>query len=291
MVPTKTAAEWSTGANAFINAPPAGVTVGNCPCNLPWGGSIAHGANVTAYSSTAPAAACSTVQETRTCSNGTLSGSFTNQSCTNGCTGTPWGNVSTGYSNTAYSSTAPSGVSCASVSQTRTCTNGSLSGSFTNTSCSSGCAAGATSNCNYVANTHGASSGTCAGGYSGSCSYSCSNGSRNLVSNSCAVACGGITYGPYCYYIGAAGQSCDTVCSAYGGCNLAGTQYVGSAGTTPMCDAIVTSFIGHCGISSFAGGSIGCLKATSGCGGIRWQGTTTCAGTNGSSRRICACNN
>lgn len=86
MVPTRTAAEWSTGTNAFINAPPPGVTVGNCPCNLPWGGSIAHGANVTAYSSTAPAAACSTVQETRTCSNGTLSGSFTNQSCTNGCT-------------------------------------------------------------------------------------------------------------------------------------------------------------------------------------------------------------
>lgn len=32
MVPTKTAAEWSSGVNAFINAPPAGVTVAGCGC-------------------------------------------------------------------------------------------------------------------------------------------------------------------------------------------------------------------------------------------------------------------
>ncbi len=35
LVPTKTVAEWSTGANAFINATPAGVTVSACPSGSP----------------------------------------------------------------------------------------------------------------------------------------------------------------------------------------------------------------------------------------------------------------
>lgn len=34
MVPTKNATEWSTGANAFINAPPPGVTVAACGCTV-----------------------------------------------------------------------------------------------------------------------------------------------------------------------------------------------------------------------------------------------------------------
>lgn len=51
-----------------------------------------------------------------------------------GCTGTPWGDVSTGYSNTAYeNSSVIYPISC--VSENRICTNGTLSGTYVNTSC------------------------------------------------------------------------------------------------------------------------------------------------------------
>lgn len=106
-------------------------------CSLPWGGTITEGESVTAYSSTTPASLCSNNSETRTCnSNGTLSGSYQSQSCTSGCASTPWGAISHGSSNTAYSTTSPSAsTTCASVSELRTCNNGTLSGSYANTTC------------------------------------------------------------------------------------------------------------------------------------------------------------
>ncbi len=51
-------------------------------CTLPWGGSLAHGASATAYQNSSAAYNTSCVSESRTCTNGTLSGSYTNQSCT-----------------------------------------------------------------------------------------------------------------------------------------------------------------------------------------------------------------
>ncbi|MBI5405815.1 hypothetical protein HY972_02155, partial [Candidatus Kaiserbacteria bacterium] len=54
--------------------------VGSCP--LPWGGTIAGGSSVTAYQSPSVVFPAACVSQTRTCSNGTLSGSYTNQSCT-----------------------------------------------------------------------------------------------------------------------------------------------------------------------------------------------------------------
>ena len=108
------------------------------PCAAtPWG-AIPPGFAGTAYSSSTPAGLCSSFSETRTCgAQGVLSGSYTAATCTNGCVGTPWGNVSTGYSNTAYSaSQASCGSSCSSLAESRTCTNGTLSGSYTYTSCS-----------------------------------------------------------------------------------------------------------------------------------------------------------
>ncbi len=56
-----------------------GATAGSC--TLPWGGSIGDGLGVTAYQ-TNVSSNCSGVAEARTCSNGTLSGSYTYQSCT-----------------------------------------------------------------------------------------------------------------------------------------------------------------------------------------------------------------
>ena len=75
--------------------------------------------------------ACSAVAQTRTCTSGTLSGSYASPVCLSGCTGTPWGDVISGYSNTAYQ--VASGATC--PSETRTCTNGTLSGTYTYASC------------------------------------------------------------------------------------------------------------------------------------------------------------
>ncbi len=65
-------------------------------------------------------------------------GSFTTPNCAPASCTTPWGTtLASGSSVTAYSaSSVPCGSTCASVSQTRTCTNGVLSGSYTNQSCS-----------------------------------------------------------------------------------------------------------------------------------------------------------
>jgi hypothetical protein len=150
-------------------------------CTLPWGGSIPSGNSVIAYSASNPAGTCASVAESRVCTGTTLSGSFTLQSCTNGCTGTPWGRVASGYSNTAYSATSVAcGGSCATVSQTRTCSNGTLSGSFGNTSCSvatcggtwvpfSSCAAGwSTPDLGACSGVGGANGAPCSAGQLGS---------------------------------------------------------------------------------------------------------------------------
>ena len=65
------------------------------------------------------------------------SGTYTVTSCSNPCTGTAWGTIVSGSSVTAYSSSAPVyPTTCSSVSQTRTCSNGTLSGTYTLSSCS-----------------------------------------------------------------------------------------------------------------------------------------------------------
>ena len=116
-------------------------------CSLPWGGTVAHGGSVTAYASGSVPCGSSCTSQTRTCSNGTLSGSYTNSSCSVAACACnlPWGGTLThGGSVTAYASgSVPCGSSC--TSQTRTCSNGTLSGSYTNSSCSVAACASCTS--------------------------------------------------------------------------------------------------------------------------------------------------
>jgi hypothetical protein len=131
----------SNGTNGGVHSIPLS-GAGSVPasCTAPWGGTVAHGGGVWAYASSSVSCGSSCSSQYRTCDNGTLSGSYTNSSCSVGaCTASctaPWGStVSHGSSVTAYgSSSVPCGSSCAS--QTRTCNNGSLSGSYTNSSCS-----------------------------------------------------------------------------------------------------------------------------------------------------------
>jgi hypothetical protein len=108
-------------------------------CALPWGGTISNGQSATAYSAATVTSGqtCSAIAQTRTCTNGTFSGSFTQQACTMVCP-LPWGGtINQGQSVTAYSAAVvPAPQACSSIAQTRNCSStGVLSGSNTFQSC------------------------------------------------------------------------------------------------------------------------------------------------------------
>ena len=79
--------QYCNGSNwtDFSNSECATVPGASTSCTLPWGGTINHGQSVTAYSISdgfsCGAFTCSNMSQTRTCTNGVLSGSFTFQSC------------------------------------------------------------------------------------------------------------------------------------------------------------------------------------------------------------------
>ncbi|MGR8980857.1 MAG: type IV pilus modification PilV family protein [Gammaproteobacteria bacterium] len=111
-------------------------------CQTPWGDTISHGNDVTAYqfatvNTDVNSATC--VDETRSCDNGVLSGGFQYETCTEIHSDTfcaiPWGGTTPNGSDiTAYqTSIVPYGSTC--VSQSRHCASGALSGSYTYQTC------------------------------------------------------------------------------------------------------------------------------------------------------------
>jgi hypothetical protein len=135
-------------------------------CSTPWGQSVEHGQSTSAYlSATVPfGSSCSGVAETRTCSDGILSGTASLTSCAElspaSCSA-PWNqSVAHGQTVTAFTaSTVAFGTSCAAVQQSRTCSNGTLSGSASNASCSVAAPTYA-----WSAGSFGSCSATCGGG-------------------------------------------------------------------------------------------------------------------------------
>ena len=106
-------------------------------CTTPWGSSVSHSSSVIAYESESVGFGSRCSQQTRTCNNGSLSGGYRYESCTEdeprSCT-TPWGSsVSHGSSIVAWN--RRSSTNC--LSQRRTCNNGELSGSYIQRTCSS----------------------------------------------------------------------------------------------------------------------------------------------------------
>ncbi|MEI7718880.1 MAG: prepilin-type N-terminal cleavage/methylation domain-containing protein [archaeon] len=69
-----------------------------------------------------------------TLTNGAMACTITYTANSIPCTGTPWGTMADGTSNTAYQTSSVNYPSLC-VSETRTCTAGTLSGTYTNTSC------------------------------------------------------------------------------------------------------------------------------------------------------------
>ena len=124
-----------------------------------WNGTtIASGSSVTAYQSSSVAYGSQCVSQTRTCSNGTLSGSYPYSACTVGGTASctlDGVNVTHGASQTFYSAkTVPFGSLCSGISQSRTCQNGTLSGGaqYQYGSCTVGTASSCAFNNQSVAN-------------------------------------------------------------------------------------------------------------------------------------------
>jgi hypothetical protein len=118
-----------TNANCTVN-PPA-----NCSFN---GASVVHGASVVAYQTTNVPYGQTCASQSRTCNNGVLSGTYANSSCSPlppAACSLDGKTIASGASIAAYlTTTVPYGQTC--TSQTRTCSNGSLSGSNPYASCS-----------------------------------------------------------------------------------------------------------------------------------------------------------
>lgn len=125
-----------TTTNACTSTPP---TPTNKKCTLN-GKDIPHNTNTIAYQTNSVPYGQTCQSQTRTCSNGTLSGSYTYDTCSvstpSSCT---FNNQTVAHGNnvTAYqSSTVPFGQTC--QSQVRTCADGALNGSYRYTSCTVG---------------------------------------------------------------------------------------------------------------------------------------------------------
>lgn len=117
---------------------PAPVSAAAQSCSTPWGTTIVHGGYVYAAKAST-AAQCE--WETRTCSNGALSGTYQYQNCTTtvqsdvnnaSCTA-PWG-ATVLHNSTILAYQASSAVQCAS--EYRSCQNGTLSGGYQYPACS-----------------------------------------------------------------------------------------------------------------------------------------------------------
>ena len=127
-----------SGDNAYDKA---SCSVASCnSCTSPWSATVNHGDSVTAYQAATVAFGQTCQSEQRTCTDGTLDGTYTHQSCsvTDAASCTLDGvTVDHGDSHTFYNSNSVAcGQSCQSVS--RTCNNGTLSGdnSYDKASCS-----------------------------------------------------------------------------------------------------------------------------------------------------------
>lgn len=107
-------------------------------CDLPWGGSLPSGLSVEAYAS-ASSEDCAAIKETRSCTDGVLSGNNPEPACTTVVAGPkscalPWGGtLASGDSVEAYQSATS--IYCDSFKETRACQDGVLSGSFEQPAC------------------------------------------------------------------------------------------------------------------------------------------------------------
>src|SRR3989344_4825066 len=112
-----TSPSWSAWTNSASSC-----TTPTASCPTPWGTTVTHRGYVTAYQTASVAAGSSCVSQTRTCTNGQLSGTYTHQNCT------PATATCTPLSPQTQIASCPAGQT-GSITQTRTssCTAGATS--------------------------------------------------------------------------------------------------------------------------------------------------------------------
>ena len=106
--------------------------------------------------------------------------------------------------------------------------------------------------------------------------------------------CPGITVGGFCWYYGAGGESCTTVCSARGGYDASGTRdWAGSGGTNANCKAVFEAIGETDGDDTVANlsGAYGCASDWSDISDWwRYTSATTAGASSANVHRVCACN-
>jgi hypothetical protein len=118
----------------------------------------------------------------------------------------------------------------------------------------------------------------------------------SAIAGNSAAGCAGSVVGGFCWYLGAAGQSCTTVCASHSGFNAGTLTFAGSSGTLANCQAVIISVSGpYSGASTgdnvCGGVKIGCNLAP-GNNAVRCNfGPTDASSTIVNAQRTCACNN
>ena len=123
-----------TLSGTYTNSSCSVAAAANCSFN---GQTVAHGSNVTAYQTASVAFGSSCTSESRSCSNGNLSWTYANSSCFVGAAAScSFGGqaVAHGSNVTGYQASSVNfGSTC--TSESRSCSNGTLSGSYANLNC------------------------------------------------------------------------------------------------------------------------------------------------------------
>lgn len=103
--------------------------------------------------------------------------------------------------------------------------------------------------------------------------------------------CAGALVGGFCWYLGATGESCDTVCTNQAlSCDPATISYAGSGGTLAQCDAVMDVLYGPGAAADTlsSGSNVGCFLYA-GLFAYRDPLGTTCAAAEPGLARACAC--
>jgi hypothetical protein len=243
---------------------------------------VNNGSSVTAYQA-ATAADCTTIQQTRTCTSGTLSGTYTYKNCSNAASCTPTANagggtMTSGGTRTEYQSS--SDATC--TAETMTCTNGTLS-------CSVGNMA---SDCQYnsclktCAPSVNQGGGTLASGatrteYQASSGATCTAETMTCTNGTLSCSVGNMSTD--CLYSSCTPTNCTPSANEGGGTMATGTtrpEYATNSGTCTAETMTCTNGTLSCSTGNM---STDCLysSCTSSCGGC--YGTYGTAGDNAGS--------
>ncbi|MBS7701668.1 DUF1554 domain-containing protein [Chelatococcus sp. YT9] len=106
---------------------------------------------------------------------------------------------------------------------------------------------------------------------------------------------GGVEINGACWYAGANGDSCTTVCATRGGYNIATRNFAGSGGSNSNCQTVLNALgLGSGSVSEAGAHGAGCAAVQIMVGiqqRRRMTGATTAEATDAQIARACACNN